>query len=131
MQRNKILTLIGLVLLAAFVAGCKTAPVYNVTDAPIMSSKEKLADDDVKRSIIRAATALGWRVKDEGRGLLVATISRQSHTATVDIKYSTKGYSITHKNSVDLNYDGTNIHKRYNTWVNNLDRRIAGELQML
>jgi hypothetical protein len=49
----------------------------------------------------------------------------------MDIKYNTKSYSIEYKDSQGLKYDGTNIHKNYNSWVMNLDNRIRAQLSTM
>ena len=51
--------------------------------------------------------------------------------AKVDINYNTKTYSITYKDSSDLDYDGTKIHKNYNGWIQNLDNAIKVQLSAI
>jgi hypothetical protein len=52
----------------------------------------------------------------------------RSHVAVVDINYSTTSYSISHKSSTNLLYDGTEIHKNYNSWIHNLQEEIEKRL---
>jgi hypothetical protein len=47
---------------------------------------------------------------------------------TVDIPYDTRRYSIVYKESANLGYDGTNIHRNYNRKVQELDRAIQDQL---
>jgi len=49
----------------------------------------------------------------------------------MEIEYDTKQYSITYKDSQGLKYDGSQIHKTYNSWVHNLDNRIRVQLSAL
>jgi hypothetical protein len=58
----------------------------------------------------------------------VATILKRGTTATVDIPYSKKTYSIVHKSSNGLKYDGSKINKQYNKWIMNLDNAIQQRL---
>jgi hypothetical protein len=51
--------------------------------------------------------------------------------AKVDVKYDTKTYNITYKDSSNLEYDGKNIHKNYNGWIQNLDNGIRAQLSNL
>jgi hypothetical protein len=51
--------------------------------------------------------------------------------AVVDINYTVKSYNISYKDSTELNYDGTNIHKNYNGWIQNLDKGIRAQLSNL
>jgi len=115
---------------AAALAGC--TPVYNVKDAPIVTASGAPASPtDVQKAIERAGAALGWRMHSVRPGLIVATLATQSYTAVVDITYDASTYSITYNNSANLNYDGANIHRTYNRWVDNLDRLIRAQLQVL
>ena len=126
LSRQIFISILSLFLLTAI--GCRSNPVYNVNDAPIYSEKN-IKMDQVKKAIIRAGASLGWRMKSIKSGHITGTLRIRTHAAVVDIRYNTKNYSITYKDSVELNYDGQNIHKRYNTWVNNLS--IAIDNQML
>jgi hypothetical protein len=51
--------------------------------------------------------------------------------AMVNVKYDTKTYSITYKDSSNLDYTGDSIHKNYNGWVTNLDHGIQSQLKNL
>ena len=130
MRRTKFLTVVLLVALAGFAVGCKTAPVHNIADAPVNTSKS-VTQNEVKNAIMRAGSGLGWQMKETGPGRLSATLIKRTHKAVLDITYDTKTYSINYKDSSDLNYDGSNIHKYYNNWVLNLDKRISLELNSL
>jgi len=131
MRRNKLLTVIALIVLAAFAVGCRTNPVYNVANAPVPATKAKFTQTEVEKAIIKAGTQLGWRVTKEAPGKLTARLTSREVVAVVDITHNDKTYSINYKDSTNLRYDGTNIHPRYNTWIQNLDKRIMIELQSL
>jgi len=51
----------------------------------------------------------------------------------VDIAYDTKAFSITYKDSSNLQYDAakSEIHKNYNGWVQNLENGIRAQLNVL
>ena len=87
--------------------------------------------DDMQKAIVRAGAGLGWQMKVAEPGLIVGTLRLRSHMAVVDIKYDTKAYSITYKDSSNLDYDGANIHKNYNGWVQNLDNAIRVQIANL
>ena len=116
--------------LLLILAGCVANPLLNIENAPIQISA-KHNSTDIKKAIMRAGAGLGWIIKEKKPGHLVGSIFLRKHSATVDIKYTNKAYSITYKDSENLNYDGTNIHKNYNGWVRNLNSRIQAELSML
>jgi hypothetical protein len=112
-------------------AGCmRCDPILNVTKAPVTTANAKpLTSEQVKAAIVRAGTALGWLMKEEGPGKIVATINLRKHTANVEIPYSASDYSINYRDSINLDAgtDGT-IHKNYNGWIQNLNRGISAQL---
>jgi len=111
------------------VVGCRSTPVYNVTNQGIVPSGGKPKSlEEVKTAIVEAGKARGWTVRDIAPGHLEAELRLRGHAAVVDIKYSTTSYSITHKDSQNLRYDGTNIHPNYNGWIQNLQRDIEKRL---
>jgi len=115
------------VLIAA--VGCRSTPVYNVTNQSIGTAGGKAKSlQEVKTAIVEAGKARGWTMKDIEPGRLDAELHVRGHAAVVEIKYSPTSYSITHKNSTNLNYDGTNIHPNYNGWIQNLQREIEKRL---
>ncbi|MEJ2456472.1 MAG: hypothetical protein P8103_20310 [Candidatus Thiodiazotropha sp.] len=121
---------VAMIVFTMALIGCRTAPVYNVTDAPINAS-EKATAEDVKKAILSAGAGLGWQMKEVEPGHIVGSLFLRKHSAVVDIPYSTESYSITYKDSTELKYDGTNIHGNYNGWIQNLDRAIQARLSML
>lgn len=113
--------------LLIILAGCRSNPVLNIEDAPIEISA-KHPSKDVKKAIIRAGVGLGWNMKAKKAGHIVGKLYLREHVAVVDITYSKKSYNINYKSSENLNYDGTNIHKNYNSWIINLNRQIQKQL---
>ncbi len=118
------------VLAAAFLTACAVpVPIQNVDKAAVISAAGKpLSADQVREAIIRAGVGLGWIVKEAGPGKLVGTLVLRTHTAVVDIAYSTTNYSITYKSSIDLKESGGKIHPNYNGWILNLTRAINAQL---
>ncbi|MCE9659899.1 MAG: hypothetical protein K8R60_15165 [Burkholderiales bacterium] len=115
---------------AAALVGCQTlAPIQNVQNAPVTTVANKpLTAEQVRGAIVRAGAALGWIMKDDGPGKLTGTLMLRTHTAVVDIPYSTSAYSITYKSSVDLKEANGKIHQNYNGWITNLTRGINAQL---
>jgi hypothetical protein len=111
-------------------AGCfRCDPVFNVADVPVPTSSAKaLTAEQVRNAIIRAGSSLGWSVTDAGPGRLVGTIALRKHTAEIEIPYSESAYSITYKNSTNLDAADGQIHKNYNGWIQNLNRDILKQL---
>lgn len=116
-------------VLAVAAAGCTTAPVMNVDKAAVTSANGKpLTQDQVRSAIVRAGSTLGWQMKDEGPSMLVATLQLRTHTAVVEIPYSTSTYSIKYRSSLNLDEADGKIHKNYNGWIQNLTRGINAQL---
>jgi hypothetical protein len=131
--------LAGLVLIAAVaLAGCRTAPLYDASDIafnnPPTSVKRVLTQDDYRDAIIRGGAKRNWTFEDAGPGHLVGSVGvRGKHFATVDVVFDTERFSITHKTSTNLNYNGDTrvIHPNYNSWVHLLQDDIQSEITRL
>lgn len=109
----------GLLLLAS----CRSAPLYNVERSSFNTS-ERHSLNEMTEAIQRAGTSLGWQMNVERPGLIIATLNLRTHQAVVEIPYDTTGFAIRYQDSTNLDYDGTNIHKNYNSWIQNLEREI-------
>jgi len=118
---------IGTVLL---IVGCVVAPVRNVVNQPV-STNRPVSLDEVGDAIVRAGTSLNMQMLKAGPGLITATYTPRGPSATMEIRYDIKQYSITYKDSQGMRYDGSDIHKKYNIWVQNLDNRIRAKLSEL
>jgi len=130
MKRKSLGTII-LLLTTILVAGCRSAPVYNVSDARYTSTQQGITEADIAGAILTAGRSLGWIMKEQGPGHILGTLHLRTHTAMVDINYDRTKYSITYNSSVDLNYDGTNIHSNYNGWIQNLSNAIDVQVSNL
>ena len=118
---------LGLSVLAISL-GCM-APVYNVTNRPIVPSGGKPKTlNEVKAAILEAGRARRWTMREVEPGHLEATVRPGGLAAIVDIRYSTTSYSISYKRSEGVEYDGTKIYSRYNTWIENLQQEIDKRL---
>ncbi len=116
----------------AAIIGCRGAPIYNVDNVAVISSTDKkLSMEQVKTAIIRGGANRGWAMKAAGNGLVIGTLHLRGTLSVVEIKYNTKSYSITHKDSQGLGYNGESIHRRYNSWVQNLQSSITNEMSLM
>lgn len=117
------------------VTGCRGGgPIYNVKDAPVSTATGKeVTLDQVTKAIIEAGTGLKWNMAVVKPGQIVGTLLVRSHSAVVDITYTTKAYSITYKDSNNLKYNAERqtIHENYRGWIQNLDNAIKGKLSTL
>lgn len=130
---SKPLIFVAFLLGALVLAGCTAAPIYNVKNVSVTAStstRKPISTSKVKVAITRAAAGLGWKIRDVKPGLMYASLYLRGHFAQVAIPYSSKSYSILYHNSKDLNYDGKEIHRNYNSWVKNLDNAIQTNLSV-
>lgn len=126
MNFRQILVALGVALV---VAGCAPRPVMNVTDQPVVTAAGKqVTADQVRDGIVRAGTGLGWVMTPISPGLVSGRLSLRDHVAVVDVRYTTKTYSIMYKDSTNLSYRDGQVHRNYNGWIENLDRDIRNEL---
>lgn len=131
MSFNK-LALIALCASIFAFAGCGSGdPVQNFTNSPVVAPADKKNMKDIKRGIILAASRIGWQMQDVKPGTLIATSYRRGRMAKVEINYTTSTYSITYKDSSNLQYDGSTIHGTYNNWVTHLHSSIRANLSKM
>jgi hypothetical protein len=110
--------------------GCRAAPVYNVSSAPVVAVKS-VTLQDVEKAIMRAGVGLGWQMMPRQPGKMEGVLVLRTHRAVVDITYDTAAYSIKYKGSTDMQYDGSSIHSNYNGWIQNLDKAIRAQLTLI
>ena len=92
------------------------------------SKRWSATDSQIVQAIIRAGSSLGWTMQKDAPGHIIGTLNIRTHIAIVDITYNSDSYSITYKDSTNLDYNGTTIHRSYNTWVNNLNNAIKVQM---
>lgn len=126
----KLNILVILSLLIVSVAGCRTAPIYNVNSAPI-NARANVTLAEVGKTITQAGAGLGWQMRQVNPGLIEGRLNLRGRTAVVDIPYTTKTFSITHKETSGLRDEDGAIHKNYNGWIQNLEKTIAAQLRTL
>ncbi len=116
-----------LVALLAITACNHATPVYNVESAAY--NTDALDGTQAEKAIKTAGTKLGWNMAKLEPGLIRGTLNLRKHVAVVDISYDGRGYSIDYVDSENLKYDEETgqIHKNYNSWIQNLERQIRLE----
>lgn len=112
------------------VSGCRTASIYNVSNARLAPpAGTSPSVDDVGRAIRAAGERLGWSMQDVRPGEMSGTLTvNRRHVAVVAITYDTSTFSITYQDSKLLMKDGTVIHKSYNEWIRRLEAAIQEEV---
>lgn len=127
MQRLPAFVIVVLICLA--IASCaRTMPIHNVFSAPVVAPSGPLSAAQVRGAIIEALHDKGWVVRQDNPGKIEAEVVVRTHRADVEINYSATQYSITYKDSDNLLYDGSKIHRNYNKWVMLLETEINQRL---
>lgn len=112
-------------------SACRTTEVRNVESEPLFAP-ETATMADIKKGIMRAGLHRNWLMQEVAPGHLEAKVDvRGKHSATVDIFFDTKRFSILYKDSQNLKYDGNTIHSNYMTWVENLKTDIKKEMSLI
>ncbi|CAH0259023.1 hypothetical protein [Roseomonas sp. CECT 9278] len=101
---------------------CRAQPIYESANGQFQG-RGSLAE---REALIRRAAASqgGWSVQSMRPGLLRATNTWRSHQMTVDISFDIRTFTIRYVNSVNLDYNGAQIHSAYNDRVQALERAI-------
>ncbi len=106
------------------------APILNPADVPVVTATQGApTTEQVRAAIVTALATKGWTVQSEDGLRLTANNTSGGHSAAVTIDYSSTRYSINHLSSSEgLSYDGQEIHRRYNHWIDLLQQAINSEL---
>lgn len=120
---------IGMVFLLFLAACSSTTPM----DIPKVShsAPESATMAQIQDAIHKAGAGLGWGMKPVGEGRMEGRLAVRSHVAAIGIAFDRKTFSITYKDSIDLGYNGTTIHKKYYGWIANLRKAIIEEVSSL
>lgn len=132
---SKFLGLVPAVLaVAAFTAQARTSvPVVNYENVSVTNSTGQPASvEQIRKAVQSAAVARGWQLSDPGPNGAVATYHvRGKHTISTNVSYARGQYSVTYKDSINMNYapgEGTGlIHPSYNVWTQGLVDAIRTE----
>ena len=127
------------VLASGAVLARASVPVVNLLDQPVTTASGKaLTVEEVQKAIRSAAEARKWVVVTQPDGRLAASYSwnGNKHTIVINIACQPDRYSLTYKNSVNMNYatdlEGKPmIHPYYNRFVGELRDAIRVEFMKL
>ena len=126
---------VGILLAAGalVLVGCShTQPIHNVQNAPfVLPSGKSLTMSDASKAITQAGKSLGWQMEAAAPGLLSGRLALRSHVAVIDVEHDTKSYSIKYRDSTNLEEKDGTIHKAYNEWIENLDKAIRNQAQLV
>jgi hypothetical protein len=120
---------VAVLVVAVMLAGCSSVPMVSVSRASTEHAAGKAVNkEQVRAAILRAGTALGWRIQDESPDALVGAFQSGSRSAVIAISYSAATFDVDYRSSVNLNEKDSLISDAYNEWIVKLYRRIQAEL---
>ncbi len=118
-----------LVMVAAFASCARVEPVYNVEEDVVPAgTHQKYSSEQIGKMIAKTAIEKGWAVNEVKPGQLHCTLKWREHSATADITYSNKEYSIELDSSQNLKESDGMIHRKYNQRVRDLQNAIDKKL---
>ena len=117
-------------LFAALLASAAhaAAPIIDIENAPVPAG---LSMEQVQQRLTAGVLSRqGWTVQAAVAGHIEARLSVRSHLAIVDITFDETAYSITYKDSHNLDYKPKKrrIHGNYNKWIGNLNAALQQNL---
>lgn len=129
----KIKTLVAVVsalLMALAGCGTKSAFVMRPIDTPVTidvaSINPQIQNEKIRKIIVEVCMRRGWKIDQSTNSMIQASLNHNGkEMATVEISYSKEKIEIRYKNSINLHYDGTKIHRSYNRWVKTLQVDIS------
>lgn len=132
----KILRVIGFFVIAAAPIATSAwaaneTPVVRYTEIASVTN-QKPSSNQVAKALSSCSAARGWVFTNAGSGKLVGKLNvRGKHFVEVGVEYNSKAYKITYRDSRNMKYDAAKntIHRRYNSWVENLDNDVRFCLQ--
>lgn len=116
-------------LFLLFLYGCGSGPL-DIDKAP-HSAPESATMTQIQEAIHEAGADLGWGMKPMGAGRMEGRLVLRNHVAVVDIEFDRETFSISYRDSINLDYDGTTIHGNYNGWIANLRNAIVARVSGL
>jgi len=137
MKKLILMVLASTFFLASGMVHARTEALVNYENVQVSSASGKpLTADDMKAIFQRVATRSGWEIKELSNGKLAASLAlgRGKHVMVIEISYTGNSYSITYRDSYNLNYSHDAgrpiIHPNYNKSVAKLIEMVRLEAQM-
>jgi len=103
--------------------------------AAMTGSGRPATAEEIKRAFMVGGARRGWNCVDDGPAKMACTLVVRTHTLVMNLAYEPGKYSLTYKDSIDLDYrneDGKRtIHRSYLNWNTNLMNDARAELMRL
>jgi hypothetical protein len=127
---NKLKNMLGMALMATALAATPAWAVKHITPTHTNIAAvigHSVTANDISKAFRNCTASRGWRFSSNGPGKLIGKLNvRSKHFVEVDVAYNSAAYTITYRNSTNMKYDPARntIHKRYISWVENLDNDV-------
>lgn len=121
---------------AALPIGAAAADLIEWQNVNALTGSGKPATaEEIKRAFLVGGARRGWSCVDDGPAKLACTLVVRTHTLVMNLAYEPGKYSLTYKDSANLDYkseDGKRtIHRSYVNWNTNLMNDARAELMRL
>ena len=135
MKTWKVLSFVAVMLVSGMAMARAPEVIADLVDQKAVAASGKvLTADEVRQVVTAVATKRQWEVAPQADGKLLASLSWQNakHTIVVEIVCAAGSYSVSYRDSVNMNYLAQNgqrtIHPYYNRFVRELRDAINVEL---
>lgn len=105
----------------------RNAPIVNVVDRPYANPHNRDPAEVIQNALDRRR----YRVTARNPGSIEAFYAARNVRADLTVTYTATTYSITYRDSQNMNYENGRIHPNYNRWVNNLDHDLQADFSAL
>lgn len=78
----------------------------------------------ITAAIQQAGLKRGWQMKEDGPNKIIASHKMSNYSVVVAVSYTESLYNITYVSSENFDAKDGKIHRKYATWVINLQRDI-------
>jgi hypothetical protein len=92
---------------------------------------QPLTLSQVTAAIQQAGVKRGWQMKQDGSNKIIASHKVSNYSVVVEVSYTESLYSISYVSSENFDAKDGKIHRKYATWVVNLQRDIDEALQSI
>ena len=115
---------LGILLPAAAQARSRNEPIYS----PTIELNTKASASQIKKGVKMAVLNRKWTISNEKGNEFDASYTKKERrgdlTAKIHVTYGPKQVKISYAGSENMDADGTNINRYYNSWVKNLEKDI-------
>jgi len=95
------------------------------------NASQPLTLSQISAAIQQAGVKRGWQMRQDGPNKIIASHKAGNYSVVVNVSYTESLYSITYVSSENFDAIDGKIHRKYATWVVNLQRDIDEAIQRI